>query len=208
MAKRHHKRRRYGGLMRVGFGFSNPLSKLPASVSTKDLAVGAGAGILTALVSRYAFNNFAPASLQTQATATNADGSMANPVIAFIYDNLPAVGSVIAGLGLYFAQRKKNLTKAGSHLVGALLVGGAYGGLAALQTAFPTFKGLQIVKLGRGQFKALVLRDQDRAAMKGFGAIVLPVRSAPSTPAAMPATFGRRPQLRGVVLPIGARRPG
>lgn len=194
----HHKRRkRYGSLMRIGFGLSNPLKSLPTTVSTKDTLIGAAIGSAGALASRYVWNNFLPATFTGGAMATNADGSPTNSLAFYLNEYLQPVGALAAGLLAFFLGKKS--ARAGSHLVGAGAVAAATLVIPLVQNYTGSmFKGLQLVKLGRA-YRALIVSDKDRPSMRG---IVLPVRSAAPTHA---GAAHPQQQMRGVVVQM--KRP-
>ena len=211
MAKRHHKRKHYRGLMRASFGL---LPSIPSSVNTKDAAIGVGIGLGAALLARYAWTNYAPATMTAQALAKNPDGSNANPAYAFVHDNLPLVGAIAGGAAAFFFGKKKNRSKAEAHAVGAILAGVAIAALPMAQAALgPSFQGFQVVRYG-GRFHGILVPDGRR----GMGGILAPASTsfvpgynaaagrstsgAPMAPA-LRNTMGRR--FAGAIVPL--RRP-
>ena len=181
MAKRR-RNRRMGALQSLTFG---ALPKLPESVNTKKLAWGLGLGLAGALAARYAWNKTTfLAKYKTDSLAVAADGtSPAHPVLRFVNDNLPAVGAVLAAVAAYFVMRKKNPSAAMALAIGSVGAGVAIGGLGVLQS-MKAFQGLQMVKLGRHRYGAILTSDSQRPSFGAFlttgGSAYVPGYNAPA----------------------------
>lgn len=120
-------------------------SYLNKSVNSTDVLVGAGVGILGALAARYAYNKLDPATLAK--------------LPSFLPKAMPLLGAVAAGGLAYALQRKRNPSRALSHLIGA-----AAGGVAL--TAWEQIRAWKDSK-GNQPFADIV-----SMALDGYGVLV------------------------------------
>jgi hypothetical protein len=170
---RKRRNRRMGALSSLTFG---AIPALPDSVNTKKLAMGLGVGLAGALAVRYAWNNLSFLSAYKTAALQppDANGNVPNPVAKFLNDNLPAVGTILTAVAAYFLLKKKSPSDAMAIALGAAGAGAAVGGFALLQQV-KMFQGLQMVKLGRHRYGAILTSDQNRPT---FGALIGDASSA------------------------------
>jgi hypothetical protein len=111
---RHRRRRRrgFGGYVSVpGFGSLKQLNPLGKTVRSTDVAVGAGLGLALGSVVKYLLNTL--------------NVSIGGKIPASIMSYASPISTFLAGVGLYWFQRKSKRARADAHLVGASLAAGA-----------------------------------------------------------------------------------
>lgn len=149
---RRRRRRQYESYVQIP-GLSE---LIPESVGGMDVIVGAALG--------------------------TAAGAVVKPVVSKLSDKipaalqpyLPALGSALTGLGLYYLQRKS--PRAAGHLVGSLAVAASQATFEALKKVAPQYYG-DVVTLPMSNYSGLLVDETTPAvgpgAYKGYGGLLV-----------------------------------